>query len=116
MVLLQPDRINYNQAVIDRGPAGVELPPHVVLCVGYDDVGATSGHRHLRYLEAVDPGGMRMQWQLAQIVAAMRNGERFVAGGGGGRPATTLELGLCPVCPFITLRFAAADPDLATCD
>lgn len=115
MVLLQLDGINYNQAMIDRSPVGADRPPHEVLCVGYDEVSASSGHRHLRYLEAVDPHGTQTRWQVAQILAAMRSGERFVAGSGGGRPATTLELGLCPACPFMTLRFAAADPAVATC-
>jgi hypothetical protein len=48
-----------------------------------------------------------------EIMAAIRGGEQFVLDRGDGGESI-LELGLCPACPFMTLRF---DPpgDVPTC-
>lgn len=89
-------------------------PPYEVLCVTYDEQGAELGHRHVRAVDTRDQDGRRTQWGVTDIVAALKVNERFVISRGEGGEAT-LGLGLCPACPFMTLRFEPPG-DVPTCD
>jgi hypothetical protein len=88
-------------------------PPYEVVCVEYDSYGEQTGHRHLRSIETVDQDGGRTRWDIPETLAALRNHERFVVG--GERAAATLTVGLCPACPFITLKFEPPEVLIPTC-
>ncbi len=78
--------------------------PYEVLCVSFDEYGAEVGHRHLRAMDTRDQDGRQTRWGVAEIMAALRVNARFVVERGEGDEAK-LGLGLCPACPFMTLRF-----------
>ena len=92
--------------MIDSGAAAAdEWPPYRVMCAAFDESGTASGHQHMSSLETLDQDGGRTVWGVGQIMAAIRGGEKFaVEGDDGGE--SILELGHCPACPFMTLRFA----------
>jgi hypothetical protein len=83
-------------------PGVEELPPYEVACVELDARHRPS-HPHVTFIETRDPDGGRTRWSHEQVLAAMRQGERFVmADGSDGTPAL-IEPGLCPHCPLFTL-------------
>jgi hypothetical protein len=81
------------------------VPPYVVLRVETDPAAATIGHHHVSGIDTVDPDGGETHWSLVQVVAAVRDGERFVSGGGEGGQAVSLEPTICPRCRLVTLAF-----------
>jgi hypothetical protein len=83
-------------------PTAEELPPYQVTCVEVDQR-LGPNHPHVTFIETRDPDGGRTRWSHEQVLAATRQGERFVlAEGGDGTPAV-IEPGLCPHCPRFTL-------------
>lgn len=78
-----------------------ELPAYKVVCLQTDTAAAADGHDHVTAIETWDPDGGRTHWTLVQVIAAVRDGEVFQA---GGDPMTaTLEPAVCPWCPVATL-------------
>lgn len=108
-------RINYNQAMEEQRSARADAwPPYDVVCVRFDEYGVELGHRHLRAIDTRDQDGQTTQWGVPEIMAALRTNERFVLSRGEGGEAS-LGLGLCPACPFMTLRFEPPG-EVPTCD
>jgi hypothetical protein len=85
-----------------------QLPPYSVLRVHLDEARAADGHRHVDYVETVDPDGGETRWTSVEVIAAIRDGERFVLDEGEGHER--LEPTLCPRCPMATLE--ATDTDV----
>ena len=83
------------------------MPPYEVACLELDTRLEFGGHQHVTFIETRDPDGGRTRWSCVQVIAAIRDGERFVAADDGRGELTLLEPGLCPQCPFATL---VADP------
>lgn len=114
MVPLEYRRINYYQCMRDDRPASMDQwPPYEVICVQFDDLGTMQGHRHLRSVDTRDQDGGRTRWNVSDLLAALRDKERFVV---GGSEATTLAVGLCPACPFMTLKFDPPGAAVPACD
>ncbi len=92
-----------------------QVPPYEVACIELDARLEFGGHQHVTVIETSDPDGGRTRWSCVQVIAAIREGERFVvATGGDGEPAL-LEPGLCPRCPFATLLVDPSRPQPARC-
>ena len=79
-----------------------EAPPYVVFCF-VEDSDASDEHDHVTAVEARDPDGGTTLWSASDVIAAIRQGDRFVIEAnqqhGGGR----LEPGVCPACRVATL-------------
>ena len=60
---------------------GEAIPPYRVRRVETDPAAAAAGHHHVSGVDTVDPDGGETHWTLVQVVAAVRDGERFVMGG-----------------------------------
>jgi hypothetical protein len=88
--------------------AAGEVPPYVVRRVETDPVAAAAGHHHVSGVDTVDPDGGETHWTLVQVVAAFREGERFVMGGGQGGQAEDLEPSVCPRCRLVSLSAHSA--------
>jgi hypothetical protein len=58
---------------IDAG----SVPPYHVLCVETDD-DAGEGHNHVSVVDTRDPDGGQTRWTIGQVIAAVRDGERFI--------------------------------------
>jgi hypothetical protein len=89
-----------------------QWPPYEVVCATFDAIGSDEGHRHLRSLDTRDPDGATTRWNIPDVMAALRAKERFVVAG----TEALLQVGLCPACPFMTLRFGPSDVAVPTCD
>ena len=63
-----------------------------------------------------DPDGVETRWRVVEVIAAIRDGERFVVGEDGRGVQTLLEPAICPRCPTITLMTDPADATAAICD
>ncbi|HEX7171657.1 MAG TPA: hypothetical protein VF365_03495 [Candidatus Limnocylindria bacterium] len=96
-------------SIDDARPAG-EIPPYQVRRVETDPAAAAAGHHHVSGVATVDPDGGETQWTLVQVIAAVRDGERFVMGGGQGGQAVDLEPSACPRCRLVTLSIPTAAP------
>ena len=90
----------------DAQPRGT-IPPYEVRRVETDPAAAAAGHHHVSGVDTVDPDGGETHWTLVQVVAAVRDGERFVMGGGRGGQAEDLEPTVCPRCRLVTLSAPA---------
>jgi hypothetical protein len=86
-----------------------EVPPYVVRRVETDPAAAAAGHHHVSGVDTVDPDGGETHWTLVQVIAAAREGERFVMGGEGGQ-AEDLEPSACPRCRLVSLSAHPAAP------
>jgi len=91
----------------DVAPPGGTIPPYEVRRVETDPAAAASGHHHVSGVDTVDPDGGETHWTLVQVVAAVRDGERFVMGGAQGGQAEDLEPSACPRCRLVTLSVPA---------
>lgn len=80
-----------------------EVPPYAVACLELDARLEFGGHHHVTFIETQDPDGGRTRWSCVEVIAAIRDGERFVVAEDGHGKLTLLEPGLCPQCPFATL-------------
>lgn len=87
----------------DDVQAAGEVPPYVVRRIETDPAAAAAGHHHVSEIETVDPDGGETLWTLVQVIAAVRDGERFVFGGGEGGQAEDLEPSACPRCRLVSL-------------
>ena len=76
---------------------------HRVVCLDLDVRLAASGHHHALAVETQTADGTRQQWTSTRAIGAIRYGARFVVGNAPESEAR-LEPGLCPICPFVTLR------------
>lgn len=89
-------------AAEDAQPGGA-IPPYQVRRVETDPAAAAAGHHHVSGVDTIDPDGGETHWTLVQVVAAVRDGERFVMGGEQGGQAVDLEPSACPRCRLVTL-------------
>lgn len=87
----------------EDAPSVGDIPPYEVRRVETDPAAAAAGHHHVSGVETVDPDGGQTQWTLVQVIAAVRDGERFIMGGGQGGQAVDLEPSVCPRCRLVTL-------------
>lgn len=79
------------------------LPWYVVLSIEKDRGLEASGHSHVLGLATRDPDGGETHWTLVQVIAAIRDGERFVVGDIPNDPSAAIEPTICPRCPKATL-------------
>jgi hypothetical protein len=79
------------------------VPWYVVLSVEKDHAVEPSGHSHVIGLATRDPDGGETHWTLVQVIAAIRDGERFVVGEDPDDQAAAIEPTVCPRCPMATL-------------
>ena len=89
-------------------------PPYMVLCVDPDDE-AGDGHIHVAAVETRDPDGGQTRWTTAQVIAAVRDGERFVVAEDGQGGETVLRPVVCGSCPTMTLVVDPPGPFPAPC-
>lgn len=91
--------------------------PYRVWCIETDDLDGVGDHRHVIALETAGADEGAFRWTLVQVIAAIRDGELFVVGGGARGQATVLEPAVCPRCPRATLATHPADVlgDLPSC-
>lgn len=95
--------------------AGDDVPPYQVACLEIDTALEADGHRHVTFVETRDPDGGQTRWSCVQVIAAIRDGERFVVAEDGHGQLTLLEPALCPMCSFATLVTDPADAPPAPC-
>jgi hypothetical protein len=81
-------------------------PPYIVTCVDQEASGP-DGHPHTSFIETRDPDGGQTRWSTVQVIAAVRDGERFVVADDTRGRETLLEPAVCTRCPIVTL---AVDP------
>lgn len=79
------------------------VPWYVVLSIEKDRAVEPSGHSHVLGLATRDPEGGERHWTLVQVIAAIRDGERFVVGEDPDDQGTSIEPTVCPRCPMATL-------------
>jgi hypothetical protein len=91
-------------------PSVTDVPPYEVVCLERD-ASAGDDHDHVRVIETRDPDGGRTRWATVEVIAAVREGERFTVGEGG---AGSLEPGICPACASVTL-VAAGGVEVPAC-
>ena len=78
------------------------LPPYLVVeLVRASD--ALPGHDHVVAVATRDPDGGETRWTTVEAIAAIRDGERFVAAEDGLGGETIVEPSICPACPTVTL-------------
>lgn len=73
------------------------------------------GHEHVAWVETDDPDGGQTRWKPFEVIAAIRDGERFVVAEPAGGPETVLEPALCPACPLATLTVDPLDRSPPAC-
>lgn len=95
--------MNAMGTVVSRG-----VPPYSVDCVEVDASAEALGHHHVTAIGTTDPDGGQTRWTLVDVIAAVRDGERFIVAGDGGQAA---ELGptVCPRCHMSTLTIEGRD-------
>ncbi|HET7646310.1 MAG TPA: hypothetical protein VFM03_07470 [Candidatus Limnocylindria bacterium] len=84
-----------------------ELPAYHVCGIQRDRARQVEGHDHVLFVETRDPDGGQTRWRCVDVIAAMRDGERFVLGEGEDR--RQLEPALCTACAFATVRVIPSD-------
>lgn len=82
---------------------GSAVQQHRVERLETEPAAGSDDHRHVVALETVDAAGRTFRWTLVQVIAAMRDGERFVLGGSTAGQAAALEPTVCPHCSRATL-------------
>ena len=82
-------------------PQGV--PPYRVLCMQLDAATSADGHTHVLHVETRDPDGGQTRWRPVDVIAAVRDGERFLVAEDDRGTETLLEPAVCPRCPAVTL-------------
>jgi hypothetical protein len=104
IVRLQSEGINYYQAMPQTTVDSTQsVPWYVVLSVEKDQALEATGHSHVVGLSTRDPDGGETRWTLVQVIAAIRDGERFVVGRDTDERAAVMEPAICPQCPMSTL-------------
>lgn len=100
-------------AVYDPRPDPIDAPPYVVTCLETDRA-AGEGHDHVVAAETRDPDGGQTRWVTVEVIAAVREGERFVVGDEGSQ-RVALEPAVCPGCPTVTLAVTPGGPEVGPC-
>ena len=72
---------------------------HDVVCLDLDVRLVAAGHHHALAVETEASDGTRHRWTSARAIGAIRDRARFLVETDG-----ILAPGLCPICPFVTLR------------
>jgi hypothetical protein len=67
-----------------------------------EDRAAGEGHVHVVAVETRDPDGGQTRWPTVEVIAAVRDGARFVMGG-RDRAHASLQPAICPGCATVTL-------------
>jgi hypothetical protein len=93
-------------------PDSIDAPPYLVTCLEEDRT-AGEGHRHVVAVQTRDASGVQTRWATVEVIAAVREGERFVVGEEGSR--ASLEPAICPGCATVTLTLPAGGPEVAPC-
>ena len=84
-------------------PGGRNEGSYRVVCLDLDVRLAATGHHHALAVETRGADGTRRRWPSVRVIGAIRDGARFVLEAAPEAEAS-LEPGLCPICPFVTLR------------
>jgi hypothetical protein len=84
-----------------------EAPPYVVVRLD-QDLDTPDGHDHVTAVETRDPDGGSTQWRVVDVIAAIRDGERFVVELEGHDRKSVLEPAVCPACSRATVTVDAA--------
>jgi hypothetical protein len=84
-----------------------EAPPYVVVRLD-QELGTPDGHDHVTAVETRDPDGGSTQWRAIDVIAAIRDGERFAVDLDGVARESVLEPAVCPACPRATVTVGAA--------
>lgn len=71
-----------------------------VVSIEKDGAAAAEGHSHVVAVTTSGDDGER-RWTVVQAISAIRDGGRFILG--GGTEATAVEPAVCPRCPLATL-------------
>lgn len=95
-----------NAVEIGRGD---DLPPYSIRCAEMDPVAEANGHRHVVEVRTDDPDGGETRWTLVEVIAAIRDGERFMLGGDARGQAVAIEPTVCPRCHVTTLAVTYSD-------
>ena len=95
-------------------PDPLDAPPYVVTCLEVDRA-AGEGHEHVAAIETRDPDGGQTRWTTIQVIAAVREGERFLVGESGDARAS-LEPAACVGCDTATLKVPPGGFKVAPCD
>ena len=98
----RPIRSTIINLVIDPAARSLEDAPYAVVCLS-DEPNAGSGHDHVAAIETRDPDGGSTRWTAIDVIAAIRDGERFVVSDDGRGEEALLEPGICPACSRVTL-------------
>ena len=77
--------------------------PYLLHCVESSSLDGDGRHQHVIAIEAVGQDGEPVRWTLVEVIAAIRGGALFVAGGGQRGQAAVVEPTVCPSCPRLTL-------------
>ena len=91
-----------------------DAPPYVVVCIS-SDADAGEGHDHVEAVETRDPDGGITRWRAADVIAAIRDGQRFVVEDGERTSAVSLEPAVCPACARVTILVDPSVPRPAAC-
>lgn len=84
-------------------PGGKVEASYRVVCLDLDVRLSATGHHHVLAVETRQADGMRQRWTSGRAIGAIRDGARFMLEAATEAEAS-LEPGLCPICPFVTLR------------
>jgi hypothetical protein len=85
-------------------------PTYSVIAIEKDGAAAADGHLHVVGVTTRGDDGER-RWTLVQATSAIRDGGRFILG--GGAEATAVEPAVCPRCPLATLVVDTDRPEAA---
>jgi hypothetical protein len=92
--------INYYQLSMSLHEQSLtDVPPYDVMCIEREN-SAGKGHDHVIAVETRDPDGGQTRWATVEVIAAVREGERFTV---GDEPTASLEPAICPACANVTL-------------
>lgn len=84
-------------------PGGRIEASYRVVCLDLDVRLSATGHHHALAVETREADGIRRRWTSVRAIGAIRDGARFVLEAAPEAEAS-LQPGLCPICPFVTLR------------
>jgi hypothetical protein len=89
-----------------------ELPAYRVECLEEE---LSDGHSHVAHVKTRDPDGGQTRWSTVQVIAAVRDGERFVVADDGQGGETVLDPAVCTRCAKVTLAVDPRAPAPAPC-
>ena len=80
-----------------------EVPPYEVRCVELAAAGA-DGHEHVIAVGTNDPDGGETRWRLADVLAALQDGERFITPASSYDGTAELKAAPCPLCSEASVK------------